>query len=270
MDMPVYDVAIMSDLHLGSEVSRAREALDMLRAIKFKRLILLGDMFCDLNFRRLKKEHWQFLSHIRKLSNPKRDVEVIWVEGNHDFGLSDVMSHLVGVPVYQEYTWESGGDRYLAIHGHQFDSLIVKNHLFMSGLAAGVYLSIQKLNAKGKQVARLIDRLNTRWQRLTPKVADGALAYARSRGATHVFCGHTHEATTRTTERICYYNAGAWTNSRPTYISVLGREVTIHEYIERADCRYTGQERGDVASAAAGIAVETGLPADAEYESIFG
>jgi len=61
---------ILSDLHLGSEVSRAEAALQMLKAVSFSRLILLGDIFCDLNFRRLKKEHWQFLGYIRKLSNP--------------------------------------------------------------------------------------------------------------------------------------------------------------------------------------------------------
>src|SRR5919109_4850714 len=105
MSTPCHDTVILSDLHLGSEVCRAKEALEMLKGTSFKRLILLGDIFCDLNFRRLKKEHWQFLSYIRKLSNPKRAVEVIWVEGNHDYGLSEVMSHLVGIKVYQEYEW---------------------------------------------------------------------------------------------------------------------------------------------------------------------
>jgi UDP-2,3-diacylglucosamine pyrophosphatase LpxH len=81
METLCYDTVILSDLHLGSEVSRAKAALQMLKATSFRRLILLGDIFCDLNFRRLKKEHWHFLSYIRKLSNPKRGVEVVWVEG---------------------------------------------------------------------------------------------------------------------------------------------------------------------------------------------
>src|SRR5436305_13630945 len=116
MSQPTFDTVIVSDLHLGSNVSRASDALQVLRSISFRRLILLGDMFCDLNFRRLKKEHWQFLSYIRKLSNPKRNTEVVWVEGNHDHGLSEIMSHLVGVQVYQEYEWEYGGALHLAIH----------------------------------------------------------------------------------------------------------------------------------------------------------
>src|SRR5215467_5572416 len=121
------DTVIISDLHLGSDISRAAEALDFLRSITFKRLILLGDIFSDLNFRRLTKEHWKFLGYIRKLSNPRHGIEVVWVEGNHDHGLAEVMSHLVGIPVYQEYAWRYGGKRHLAIHGHQFDSFAVAN-----------------------------------------------------------------------------------------------------------------------------------------------
>src|SRR5919107_1473508 len=99
---------IISDLHLGSELSQARQALRLLSSIEFNRLVLLGDIFCDLNFARLKKDHWKFLGQIRKLTNPKRGKEVVWVEGNHDKGLSTVMSHLVGIPVYQQYQWKIG------------------------------------------------------------------------------------------------------------------------------------------------------------------
>jgi UDP-2,3-diacylglucosamine pyrophosphatase LpxH len=269
METIVYDVIVLSDLHLGSEISRAHDAIELLRSLKFRRLVLLGDIFCDLNFRRLNKEHWQFLSCIRKLSNPKRGVEVIWVEGNHDYGLAEMMSHLVGVPVYQEYSWESAGERYLAIHGHQFDNFIIKNHYIIDGLASSAFLTLQKLSSKGIRIARLIDRLNTRWQRLTPKVAEGAIAYAKSRRATRIFCGHTHDAISLARDGILYYNTGAWTNSQATYISVLEREVTIHEYSKRFDYCYTGEKRGETIAAPAELAFKTGLSADVEYESTF-
>src|SRR5215475_6024115 len=154
-----FDTVIISDLHLGSDVSRAADALDLLRSIEFRRLILLGDIFSDLNFRRLTKEHWKFLSYIRKLSNPKRGVEVVWVEGNHDRGLVDVMSHLVGVKAYEEYAWEYGGLRHLAVHGHQFDRFVV-NNLLLSGLGTFLHLQLQKLDFKNKAFSRYVDRLN--------------------------------------------------------------------------------------------------------------
>src|ERR1051326_140558 len=178
MDPPVYDTLILSDVHLGAETSRARDATRVLKQHRFRRLILLGDIFADLNFGRLTKEHWKFLGYIRKLSNPKRKVEVVWVEGNHDQCLTDIMSHLVGVKVYEEYGWYYDGLKHVAIHGHQFDRFGV-NSVRLNYLGTLLYLQLQKLDFKGKPVARMIDRLNTRWLRMSAKVASGALFHAR-------------------------------------------------------------------------------------------
>ena len=48
----IYDTLILSDLHLGADMSRAREALCVLKENRYRRLILLGDIFADLNFGR--------------------------------------------------------------------------------------------------------------------------------------------------------------------------------------------------------------------------
>jgi UDP-2,3-diacylglucosamine pyrophosphatase LpxH len=231
MDPLSYDTLILSDVHLGSECSRAEAAIRVLRENHFKRLILLGDIFADLNFGRLTKEHWRFLGYVRKLSNPKRRIEVVWVEGNHDQGLAKVMSHLVGVRVYQEYRWEYAGLKHLAIHGHQFDRFVV-NNLRMNYLATLFYLQLQKLDFKGKPLSRAIDRLNTNWLRMSEKVASGALFHARMRGVDRIFCGHTHEALHRTQDGINYYNSGAWVDSRLTYLTICENGVQIHEYAD--------------------------------------
>ena len=225
------DTLIISDLHLGSEVSRAKDARRMLMSQAFRRLILLGDIFCDLNFRRLKKEHWELLSYIRKLSNPKRKVKVIWVEGNHDRGLTEVMSHLVGVEVHQEYSWNFAGRRYLAIHGHQFDRFLV-NNAALSAIGELIYLHLQKFDSRHNVIARFLDRQNSKWLRLSPKVASGALALARLRGADVVFCGHTHEAMHAETSCVRYFNSGCWMSETPTYITVDESAVAIHDYVK--------------------------------------
>lgn len=105
----VVDTIIVSDLHLGSSVSRGKRLLELLHAYTYRRLILNGDVFDDLNFKRLTKDDWRFLSYIRKMSNPKRGIDVVWVIGNHDGGVADILSHLLGVPVHEEYVWEAGG-----------------------------------------------------------------------------------------------------------------------------------------------------------------
>jgi UDP-2,3-diacylglucosamine pyrophosphatase LpxH len=298
MDLHGYNTLILSDLHLGAETSHAREATRVLKENRFQRLILLGDIFADLNFARLTKEHWKFLGYIRKLSNPKRNVEIVWVEGNHDHGLTDIMSHLVGVRVYQHYTWEYRGLRHVAIHGHQFDGFQV-NRLRLSQLGTSLYLLLQKLDFKRKPVARLIDRLNTRWLRMSSKVAGGALAFAHHHGAERIFCGHTHEAVHVEKDGVHYYNSGGWVDSRLTYLTIDEEGVRIHDYrehdcnehddrehdgehgdrehgpesasresdgSERVDDRDSGEERGEADSSAADRADDAGLLEDVEYE----
>ncbi len=223
----VFDTLIISDVHLGSEISRAKDALSLLKSTNFRRLILLGDIFNDLNFRRLKKEHWQFLSYVRKLSNPKRNIEVVWVEGNHDLGLSDLMSHLVGVPVYQHYTWQFAGKRYLAIHGHQFDRFISRNYL-LSRFGETLFLWIQKMDARRKTLSRYLDRLNTRWLRLSDKVARGAIAFASHEGADQVFCGHTHVPMSEERDGVRYFNSGSWIGEQCSYVTVDESGTEIH------------------------------------------
>lgn len=244
MDPPVYDTLILSDLHLGSDTSRAGDATRVLKANRFRRLILLGDIFADLNFRRLTKEHWKFLGYIRKLSNPKRQIEVIWVEGNHDHGLTDVMSHLVGVRVYEEYTWEYAGLRHLAIHGHQFDRLLAKR-LRLNYFGTLFYLQLQKLDLKGKPLARLIDRLNTRWLRMSSKVASGALFHARAHKVDRIFCGHTHEALHEERDGVDYYNSGGWVDSNAAYLTIDDSGVQIHHYQTSVDPTESPAEKAD-------------------------
>jgi len=268
MNAPCFDTVILSDLHLGSEVSRAKAALAMLKETSFRRLILLGDIFCDLNFRRLKKQHWQFLSYIRKLSNPKRHVEVVWVEGNHDQGLSEVMSHLVGVEVHQEYEWSFQGVRHLAIHGHQFDRFTFNNVVLTRALTT-FFLRLQKLDSR-QGATRLLDRLDTKWLRLTPKVAKGALAHARTRNAQRVFCGHTHEPLRLEEEGIEYFNTGCWTQPKATYVTIDKEGAQIREYDERINDSDSGEGRSIPLADAADLAYAAGLLANEEYESVPG
>lgn len=290
MDLPAYNTLILSDLHLGAETSHAREATRVLKQNRFQRVILLGDIFADLNFARLTKDHWKFLGYIRKLSNPKRNIEVVWVEGNHDHGLANIMSHLVGVRVYQHYTWEYAGLRHIAIHGHQFDGFQV-SRVRLSRWGTSLYLQLQKMDLKGKPLARLIDRLNTRWLRMSPKVASGALAFAEQRGADRIFCGHTHEAIHVEKADVHYFNSGGWVDSRLTYLTIDEQGVRIHEYSEhdypehdaneqadrdrqserdRVDDCHFGEERCPADSALADFADDSGLLEDVEYENIGG
>lgn len=126
---------IISDFHLGSKVSRSEDLIKFLNSFKFKKLILLGDIFESLNFRKLNKDDWELLS---LLGNISRESKVIWVAGNHDAGLTDFFTSLTDVRVRNVYKWKYQNKKYLAIHGHQFDNFLV-NNAFISFLANQVY-----------------------------------------------------------------------------------------------------------------------------------
>jgi len=219
--MKKIDTFIASDVHLGSDLSRADALIETLKNYNFKRLILLGDIFDDLNFTRLKSKHWELLSYIRKLSNEKKDIEIVWIIGNHDELFIDVMKHLLGVPVFTEYIWEYGGKKYLAIHGHQFDSFLLKNET-LSNIANFLYKFLLKIENKKHRLSRAIDRRVTQWRRVSKKITKDALVYGKTKDVDYIFCGHTHRALSYEDKdnNIIYFNTGCWTDIPSTYIII--------------------------------------------------
>lgn len=261
------DTLLLSDVHLGSEVSRAHDALALIQSVSFHRLVLLGDIFSHLNFSRLKGDHWRFLSEIRKLSNPRSKKEIVWVEGNHDHGLSNLMSHLTGIPVYERYVWQYEGLRHIAVHGHQFDRFVSKNY-FLSRVGVRLYEEFQKHDTKNKSITNFVDRMSTRWLRLSNKVAEGALEYAKRGSADRIFCGHTHVPMMREHDGIQYLNTGCWVDQMPTYVTVDTQGAHLHEYTAGTGHRHTSEERIEIATAPACLFEQAGLPAFRAYESV--
>ena len=141
----------------------------------------------------------------------------------------------------------------------------------LSRWATSLYLQLQKLDFKSKPVARMIDRLNTRWLRMSEKVAAGALAYAKHHQAARIFCGHTHQALHVEQNGTDYFNSGGWVDSKLTYLTVDERgyrSMNTTRVSERADDRDSGEERSEADSALADFADESGLFEDAEYEGV--
>ncbi len=106
----MYDALVISDTHLGSDNCQARPLVRFLEAVRAgelptRRLILNGDVFDSIDFRRLTRRHWKVLSLVRKLSD---QMEITWINGNHD-GPSEIVSHLLGVTVRDPQRASSSG-----------------------------------------------------------------------------------------------------------------------------------------------------------------
>jgi UDP-2,3-diacylglucosamine pyrophosphatase LpxH len=223
------DAIILSDIHLGSATCLARRVCELLERIVAgelltSRLILNGDVFDSIDFRRLGKSHWKVLSLLRKLSD---HVEIIWLAGNHD-GSAEIISHLLGVTVKDEYVLSSGTQRLLILHGHIFDSFI-EAHPVLTWLGDRLYRLLQIID-RTHRFAKLAKQGSKTFLRCAQKIATGSVELAGKRGCTAVICGHTHKAVARTEQPIPYYNSGCWTELPCTYLTVAAGVVQVHEF----------------------------------------
>jgi len=225
----MFDALVISDIHLGSANSQAKALVRFLEEVRrgerpTRRLILNGDVFDSIDFRRLRKHHWKVLSLLRKMSD---EVEIVWINGNHD-GPADVVSHLLGVEVSEELVVESGGRRVLFLHGHRFDAFISRYPLF-TRFADKCYQALQWLD-RSHTVARMAKRRSKSFLRNTEKIEAGAVRYAARLGCDAVCCGHTHHPRVSAVGPVAYYNGGSWTEKPCHYLTLADGVVELHAY----------------------------------------
>jgi UDP-2,3-diacylglucosamine pyrophosphatase LpxH len=227
----VYDAIIISDLHLGSSNCQAKSLCRFLETILYgerlvERLILNGDVFNSFDFRRLTKNHWKVLSLIRKLSDR---VEIIWISGNHD-GSAEIVSHLLGVTVKDDYVLTSGGRPILIAHGHKFDEFI-DAHPLLTRLGDLVYFFLQWID-RTHYFAKLAKRGSKTFLRCARKVHEGAVGEAARRHCEAVCCGHTHHVTSDEAGPIHYFNSGCWTEIPCSYLTIADGRINIQHWDE--------------------------------------
>jgi UDP-2,3-diacylglucosamine pyrophosphatase LpxH len=225
----VYDAVIISDIHLGSDNCQAKSLCSFLEDIESEtvqtsRLILNGDVFDSIDFRRLKKNHWKVLSLIRKLSDR---MEIIWLCGNHDAS-AELFSNLLGTTVMEEYVLHSGGRDILILHGHVFDDFL-DAHPWISFFSDMAYFLLQRID-RTHRIARFAKKTSKKFLRCADKIEEQATAYARKRKCSAVCCGHTHNPVSKHTETIAYFNSGCWTEAPSHYLAVRAGVVDLNTF----------------------------------------
>lgn len=221
-----YDCIVISDLHLGSDVCQARLLEEFLEwaVLNTRELVINGDIFDDLNFKRLTKRHFACLKVIRRNSD-RDDLRIVWIRGNHD-GPTDIISHIVGVDMLDEYIYDNQQIRLLILHGDQFDQIITR-YKRLTAVACQSFYFIQKWAPH--RASRWIRRVSKKFQRNSQLVQGSAIEFAREvRLCDHVTCGHTHLPLEAREGGVRYFNTGTWTDHPPCpYLAVKGREVRL-------------------------------------------
>ncbi len=222
---PFYDCVVISDLHLGSAVCQAKLLEEFLEwaADHTRELVINGDIFDDLNFNRLTKRHFACLKVIRRNSD-RDDLRLVWVRGNHD-GPADIVSHIVGVEILDEYVYRDDRVELLILHGDQFDTIIT-DYKLLTDFFCGLFYFIQKWMPH--RASRWIRRVSKRFQRNSQLIERRASEYARGRGFRAVTCGHTHMALVSRHDDVLYVNSGTWTEHPPCpFVSVREGQIRL-------------------------------------------
>lgn len=204
---------IIGDIHLGSPLCRTGQLRAILENAHFDRLILNGDIFDDLNFRRLKESHWEVLQTIRDLSEKGR--EVVWICGNHD-GSPEALRRLLGVEVVMEYSFRFRGEKVFVLHGHQFDTFHRATRS-LNNLRSYVYGFAIWLDVPRKTAIQWAQRSSTIFMRAAARVKGHAIKRALLEDASFTVVGHTHHREVDVIEGVTFLNPSSWLTAQPAY-----------------------------------------------------
>ena len=216
-----YDCLVISDLHLGSDVCQARLLEEFLEwAVDHTReLVINGDIFDDLNFKRLTKRHFACLKVIRRNSD-RDDFRLVWVRGNHD-GPADIVSHIVGVEILDEYVYRNGQIQLLILHGDQFDTFIT-HYRWLTAIGCGLFYYIQKWMPH--RASRWVRRISKRWQRNSQlDRATGGRVRPEPGLPVRDLRPHPPAADVAEVDGVRYLNSGTWTEHPPARSWRFGR-----------------------------------------------
>ncbi|MGN6293633.1 MAG: UDP-2,3-diacylglucosamine diphosphatase [Chitinophagaceae bacterium] len=220
------DVAVISDLHLGTYACRAKEFVSYLNSIEPRLLILNGDIIDGWQF----SKHYFPLHHITAiqqifhlLSNGTR---VIYITGNHDETLRRYADlHLGNFQLADKVVIEIDGKMNWVFHGDVFDHTTANQAKFWGKLGSNGYAMLLGFNKMINKMMKLLGRekvslskkimeqFHKRFVRIDAfETMIAELAIEKKYDC--VICGHIHQPGKRvyTNEKgsVTYLNSGDW------------------------------------------------------------
>jgi UDP-2,3-diacylglucosamine pyrophosphatase LpxH len=219
------EIAVISDVHLGTYGCQAKALLTYLNSINPKKLILNGDIVDIWQFskRYFPKSHLKVIKKIMDFA--ANGVEVVYITGNHDEMLRKFSNTVIGnISIVDKLVLPLDGKKAWFFHGDVFDISIDKAKW------------LAKLGGYGYDVLILLNRL-TNWTleklgkerySLSKKIKDsvkGAVKFianyektitdlAIENGYDYVVCGHIHQPKMEIVEnkhgKTLYLNSGDW------------------------------------------------------------
>lgn len=114
------DTLVIADLHITFNDNRENIILNFFDtiAVKYKRIIILGDFFeFWYGFKKVViSDYFKILTKLKDLKD--KNIEIIYIEGNHDFNIGYFMEKILEINIYKEhFTCEINKKSFLFMHG---------------------------------------------------------------------------------------------------------------------------------------------------------
>jgi UDP-2,3-diacylglucosamine pyrophosphatase LpxH len=219
------ELAVLSDIHLGTYGCRADEVLQYLRSIKPKKMILNGDIVDGWQF---KKKYWP-VSHTKVLKEvlnlASKGTKVYYLPGNHDEVFRRFVGYKLGnIKVENKVVLDLDGKLAWFFHGDVFD-VTMQHSRWLTRLGSESYDFLIWLNY---HVNRLMEVLGKEKKSFSKQIKNGvksAVKYinqfeelcadiAIEKKYDYVVCGHIHQPEIRKIDKekgsVVYLNSGDW------------------------------------------------------------
>jgi UDP-2,3-diacylglucosamine pyrophosphatase LpxH len=219
------EIAVISDVHLGTFGCHAKQLLTYLNSIEPKKLVLNGDIIDIWQFKKryFPKSHLKVIKKIMDFA--AKDTEVIYITGNHDEMLRKFSdTHIGKISIVNKLVLELDGKKAWFFHGDVFD-ISIQNAKWLAKLGSYGYDILILLN---RSVNWCLDKLGKERYSLSKRIKNsvkGAVKYisdfekvatdlAIENGYDYVVCGHIHQPKMLLKKNkhgeTTYLNSGDW------------------------------------------------------------
>ena len=235
-----YKTIVISDVHLGTKGSKAREVTQFLQQSSCDNLILNGDIIDGWQLKKYgkwKRRHTRFFTQIMKMMG-EDNTKVHYLRGNHDDFLDQILPFSISnFEIKKDMVYESFGKKYYVVHGDIFDS-ITTNLKWVAKLGDVGYTFLLWLNRnynyyrvkKGLPYYSLSQAVKSKVKTALKYIDDfeGQLSLlAKSRKCDGVICGHIHQAAIKDIDGISYMNSGDWVESLSALVEDANGEWSL-------------------------------------------
>jgi UDP-2,3-diacylglucosamine pyrophosphatase LpxH len=243
------DVAVISDLHLGTYACRATEFLTYLKSISPRLLILNGDIIDGWQFSKhyFPPAHMAVIQEIFHLLST--GTRIIYVTGNHDEMLRRYSDLQLGnFQLTDKVVIEIDGKMTWIFHGDVFDHTTRKQARFWGKLGSNGYACLLGFNRfinglmkiGGREKVSLSKRIMHQFNKTVVKIEEfetivAELAIEKNYHA--VICGHIHQPGKKIISNekgsVIYLNSGDWVEHL-TALEYHDNDWHIYTYAETA------------------------------------